>query len=660
MDNKRFFTKLIMGVRIYFVVIAMFAIATIIAGQYYVATGEIIVAAALSVYYITNKKTKQQQIASYIENLTFHLDNATKDSMINFPLPMMVLSLSGTVMWCNRKFSDIVQANAIEQPIQAVVPDVQILKILENKNDISIFVDHNDKYYQVVGNVVEFMDKQAKNYSIVLYWIDRTLERENLKKFENVQAISCVLMVDNYEELLKNTPDTEHAHLSATIEQMINGWVSGICGVARKYEKDKYYVIFQNQNLDEAIEKKFDILDKVHEISVGNKIPVTLSIGIGKGDSICKSDAFARASVDMALGRGGDQVVIKDSEHFRFFGGHSESFEKNTKVKPRVVAYALRELIDQASEVFIMGHRNADADSMGASIGLCRMVLNRGVRPYIVSSPIHGVAKGLLNSVENDEGYKELVISEAQALQMYSDNSLLIVVDTHNPSYTESPKLLNLIEDIVLIDHHRRGTEFIDDAVLTYHEPYASSASEMVTEIIQYMDENPKISASEAQALYSGITLDTKNFTLKTGVRTFEAASFLRRMGVDTTAVKRIFQNDIGTYIKKARIVSNAEIYKEIIAISVWNEEEQQANLITSQAADELLNISGITASFVLCKNDDKVIISGRSLGNFNVQIVLEILGGGGHMTVAGAQLQGISMNRAVEMLKNAIDKVEE
>jgi len=660
MENKRFITKLMMGVRIYFVVIAMFIIVTIMAGQYYVAAGEIIVAGLLSVYYITNKKTKQQQIASYIENLTFHLDNATKDSMINFPLPMTVLSLSGTVLWCNRRFSDIAGANVIEQAIQSVVPDVQILKILENKNDISIFVEHNNKYYQVVGNVVEFMEKQAKNYSIVLYWIDRTLERENLEKFEKVQAISCVLMVDNFEDLLKNTPDAEHAHLSATIEQMINGWVSEICGVARKYEKDKYYIVFQNQNLDKAIEKKFDILDKAHEIIVGNKIPVTLSIGIGKGDSICKSDAFARASIDMALGRGGDQVVIKDTEHFRFFGGHSESFEKNTKVKPRVVAFALRELIDQASEVFVMGHRHADADSIGASIGICRMAINRGVMPHIVSGPIFGVAKGLLNSVEADEGYKDLVITEAQALQMYSPNSLLIVVDTHNPSYTESPKLLHLVEDIVLIDHHRRGTEFIEDAVLTYHEPYASSASEMVTEIIQYMEETPKISPNEAQALYSGITLDTKNFSLKTGVRTFEAASFLRRMGVDTTAVRRIFQNDIETYVKKARIVSNAEIYREIIAISVWNEEEQQANLITSQAADELLNISGISASFVLCKHDDKIIISGRSLGNFNVQIVLEVLGGGGHMTVAGAQIQDITMNRAVEMLKEAIDKVEE
>jgi len=660
MENKRFISNIMIGVRIYFVVIVLFIIATIFTGNYFVAAGELIILSALGFYYNTNKKAKQKQITNYIENLTFHLDNATKDSMIHFPLPMTVLNLTGNIIWYNKKFSDIINENVFEKAIQDIIPEIEILKILENKNDISLFVTHNDRYYQIVGNVIEFMQKQTKIFSIVLYWIDKTSERDSLIAAENSKALSCILMVDNYDDLIKNTPDSEAAKLSSIIKQEINKWVSKMDAVVREYEKDKYYIVFENTNLKKMIDDKFDILDSAHEISVGNKIPVTLSIGIGKGENIKQSDEFARASIDMALGRGGDQVVVKDSAQFRFFGGHSEGIEKNTRVKARVVAYALRELIDQVSDVFITGHNSPDVDCIGAAVGLYTMAKNRGSNAYIVLGSHFGVTTKIIDYCMQDEKYSNAFITEAQAMQIISANSLVIVVDTHNPSYVDCSKLLTATKNIVLIDHHRRGTSFIENLSLTYHEPYASSASEMVTEIIQYMEENPKLSVAEAQAIYAGIVLDTKNFSVKTGIRTFEAASFLRRMGVDTVAVKRLFQNDLSMYVKKAKIVSNAQLYKKNIAISVWEEKEEQPNVIASQAADELLNISDVNASFVLCVKDDTIIISGRSVGTYNVQIVLEQLGGGGHLTVAGAQLKGVGINNAMNMLKEAIDKSEQ
>ncbi len=656
MDNKSFIKRATTGVRIYFIVIAVFAAASLMRGDFYVGVLELLILAVLGIHFMLSKKEKQRQITTYIEDLTFHLDNATRDTMLHFPLPMLMMSLSGTIIWYNRRFLEITGEEIFEKQIQSVFPKIGLLKILEMKNDISIFLEHNEKQYEIVGNIVNSSDKNSKDYSIVLYWIDRTAEFESKRLIEESKVLSCELMIDNLDDLVKNTPEENRAELTAAIEQSISGWIGKIGGILRKYEKDKYHIIFENSKLQSIIDSKFDIIDTVHDIQAGNKIPVTLSIGIGKGENVRESDSFARAAVDMALGRGGDQAVFKDKESFRFFGGRTEGFEKITKVKPRVVAFALRELIDSADTVFIMGHKTPDADSLGAAVGVFRMVMNRNVKAYIVIGQVLSSYSGIIKSFENDSDYADTFISESDALQMCDGNSLLIIVDTHNPYIVESQKLLDAVKNKVMIDHHRRGEHYIENTVLSYNEPYASSASEMITEIIQYMEETPSLSANEAQALFAGIAIDTKNFTAKTGVRTFEAASFLRSRGVDTTAVKRMFQSTLDEYVKRAKIVTNAKIYKDGIAISQWDEDEPQPNLITSKASDELLNIAGVTTSFVLCRSQNTIFISGRSLGNINVQMVLEHLGGGGHLTVAGAQLPNTTMKKAVELLKAAID----
>jgi cyclic-di-AMP phosphodiesterase len=386
-----------------------------------------------------------------------------------------------------------------------------------------------------------------------------------------------------------------------------------------------------------------------------------LSLGFGlNGKALLENFHFAGASIDIALGRGGDNVVIRDGENFSFYGGKTRELEKKTKVKARVIAYALRELIDQAPTVMIMGHENADIDCLGAALGLYRIVRNRAKSAHIVLRSSNVTIDKVIGKLQRDPQYDGLFIGRNEALDMISRKTLLIVVDTHRPGFTELPELLKLTDQVVVIDHHRKGADFIQDAVLTYQETYASSTCELVTEILQYVEEKVRLSPIEAEALYAGIVIDTKNFTFKTGVRTFEAASFLRRQGVDTVSVKQLFQNDLQTYINISNVVKDAEIINDNIAISVCPPFVKNAQLIAAQSADQLLTLSGLAAAFVLSAANNEIIISGRSLGDINVQMILEKLGGGGHLTVAGAQLQNISVEDAKEKLKDAIvDYVE-
>lgn len=660
MDNKHFISKILVETKIYFVIIFLFAVLSIFYGHYALGTAELVIFGAMCFYHVLSRKNTIKDISDYIENLEFHTDNASKDAMVNIPFPLTVLDLTGNIVWHNKVFGEIVGGNAFEKHISSVVPGVEILKILENRNDINMDIEFGGRNYRVTGNVVEFMSKQTKSYSLVLYWIDNTREVEYVNKYNDYRALNCIVLVDNYEDIVKGLPQQSISNVNSAIDSLINKWVSENEGILRKLEKDRYYILFENKNIRNIIEKKFDILDNVKKIEIENSMQPTLSIGIGDASTIQKSEEYAKASLDMALGRGGDQAVIKDDDMFRFFGGKSEGTEKSTRVKSRVVAHALRELIEHSSAVFVTGHKNSDADSFGASVAVCKMANLLGKKGFIVLNECQGVTKRLMDELKTEEIYKEAFISETAALQLNLSDALLVIVDTHNPQYVDAPKLMDEIRDKVLIDHHRRGPNYIDRPTLTYHEPYASSTCEMVTEVFQYIKDGAKLTSKEAQAVYSGIVLDTKNFSMKTGVRTFEAASFLRRMGVDTVNIKRIFQNDMSMYIKRAKIVSNAERYKDKIAISAWDENEENANVIASQAADELLNISDIKASFVICKNGDNVLVSGRSLGEYNVQVVLEKIGGGGHMTIAGAQFKDKKIPDVLNMLKRAIDETEE
>ena len=660
MKKDRFVFNLLLETKIYYVAIIISALIAIVYRNYAFATFEILIVAGITVYHVHTTKKKAVEITDYISNLAMHTSNAATDSMLNTPMPLAVLDLTGNIVWHNEIFADMTGGNHFEQHISNVVPGIEILKILEKRQDINFNIEYDEKVYQVTGNVVEFNENDNKTYSLVLYWTDRTREEIYVKKYNDSRVLNCIVLVDNYDEITKGLSQQAISTVASSVDQVISHWVSENEGTYRKLEKDRYYILFENKNVANIIDNKFNILKEIKKVENENSMQPTLSIGIGDAETVQKSEEDAKISLDMALGRGGDQAVIKNNENFKFFGGNSESTGRNTKVRSRVVAHAFRELIERAPVVFVTGHKNCDADSLGASVAVCKMASLYGKKAYIVVGELLSATKKLIDELKKEEAYDDVFISEQIALQMDYSDALLVVVDTHNPNYVEASRLVSEIDNVVLIDHHRRGENYIDKPVLTFHEPYASSACEMVTEVFQYIKDGAKLSPKEAQAVYAGMVLDTKNFSMRTGVRTFEAASFLRRMGVDTVNVKRIFQNDMSMYVKRAKIVSNAENYLGKIAISYWDEVEDGANIIASQAADEMLNITDIKASFVLCKSEEGVTISGRSLGEYNVQLVMEKIGGGGHMTIAGAQLQGKSVTEALEILKHAINELEE
>ncbi len=659
MKKDRFIVKLMAETKWYFVAIIVSAVLALLYKNYVFMGFEILLFGGMIFYHITATKKKTDEIGEYIKYLTMHTSNAARDSMLSIPMPLTVLDLTGNIVWHNDVFAKITDGNHYEKHISTVVPGIEILKILENRHNINLSIKYKDRIYQITGNVVEFNDNDNKLYSLVLYWTDRTREAKYVKKYNDSRVLNCIVLMDNYEDITKGLSQQGIGQFSSVMDQTISNWVTENEGTYRKLEKDRYYILFENKNIRNLIETKFDILNKVKKIETENSIQPTLSIGIGDAETIQKSEEYAKISLDMALGRGGDQAVIKYDDTFKFFGGNSESTGRNTKVRSRVVAHALRELIDKASVVFVTGHKNSDADSLGASVAICKMAALFGKKAYVIIGEMQSATKRLIDELKKEEMYKDVFINEQTALQMEMTNPLLVVVDTHNPQYVDAPKLVNEVKNIVLIDHHRRGEKYIEKPVLTFHEPYASSTCEMITEVFQYIKDGAKLSPKEAQAVYAGMVLDTKNFSMKTGVRTFEAASFLRRMGVDTVNVKRIFQNDMSMYVKRAKIVSNADNYLGKFAISYWDEPEDAANIIASQAADELLNITDIKASFVLCKTEDGVTVSGRSLGEYNVQLVMEKIGGGGHMTIAGAQFKGKSITEVLEILRHAIDELE-
>ncbi|MDP4179516.1 MAG: DHH family phosphoesterase [Bacillota bacterium] len=601
---------------------------------------------------------RQNELTKYIEDLTFHIDTATKDTLLNFPLPFVVLELDGTIIWYNPPFRDIFGGkDLLEKTITTFVNELEPKKILDGQAKINKNVIINSRNYNVLGNFVKAEKKSEKGeFILMLYLLDDTEFVELQKKYYDEKTCIALIVIDNYDDLMQSAEDGTRPQLLAEVEKKIVNWMSHTGGIIRKFERDKYLFVFECKYLKEFEDKKYEILDTVKEINVGNKIPVTLSLGFGiNGKTITENFSNASACIDIALGRGGDHVVIRNGENFSFFGGKTRELEKRTRVKARVIAYALRELIEQAPEVLIMGHEYCDIDCLGAALGVSRIVKNRDKNVHMVLNSSNPTIENILTKIEKNPDYTGLFIRSSEALDRINKKTLLIILDTHRPSFTESPDLIKFTNQIVVIDHHRRGADYIQDAVLTYQETYASSTCELITEILQYVEEKVKLKQLEAEALYAGIVVDTKNFTFKTGVRTFEAASFLRRQGVDTVAVKQLFQNDIETYVNISNVVKNAEIINDKIAISVCPQNVKNAQLISAQAADQLLNLLGITAAFVLSNLGNEVVISGRSLGDINVQMIMEKLGGGGHLSVAGAQLEGISVENAIEKLKCAI-----
>ena len=482
---------------------------------------------------------------------------------------------------------------------------------------------------------------------ITLYFIDITKEEELANKYNNAKTCIGIVVLDNYEEIIQRISEESKLQLIATIEKKLYEWANTCGGLIVKKERDTYVFVFEQQYLEKMENNKFTILDEMKEFETEEGMPITLTIAISnEGESNYEKYESALEAMDIALGRGGDQAVIRKEGKYNFFGGKTQEVEKRTKVKARVISHALEELIKKADKVIVMGHLNGDIDSIGSSLGIYRLAKVFEKEAYIVNDTYGLSLENLISTLKN-QGYGDVIIDKNQALNIITPNTVLVVVDTHKRSYVEVPELLEKTEKIVVIDHHRKSEDYIENAILSFHEAYASSASELVTEIVEYATKEVVLEQIEAESLYAGIMMDTKNFTFKTGVRTFEAAAYLRKYGIDIIKVKKWFQSDLESYTVIADIVKNAEIVNDTIGISEYDENDKNANLICAKAADELITISNITASFVLGRMGDKICISGRSIGDINVQVILEKLGGGGHITLAGAQLEGLTMEEA-------------
>lgn len=610
------------------------------------------------------------------EIINFALDFAVvqKNFLYSFPIPYLLLDHQGKIRWYNKQAESICEEDKLlDKSIASIISDISEDDLPYDDIDTKTFhVQLGEKYYEVDIKCIKLEDsnkefeEKGQNKSIYMYAVylfDETLVKDLQKRNKEQKNIIGLLYIDNYEESLQSIEDVRRPLLVALIDRNINKFAQNIDAVVRKFEKDKYFFVFQQKYLPQLQSSKFSILDEIRSINIGNEMSVTLSIGLGvNGETYQQSVDYARIAIDLALGRGGDQAVVKDIDKLYYYGGKTKVVEKSTRVKARVKAHAFRELIEAKDKVIIMGHKLQDLDSLGAAIGIYRGAKTLNKKAHIILNEVTTSVRPLYELFVSDEEYEEdMFLDNIDAIAKADDNTLLVVVDVNRPSYTECPEILELVPSIVVLDHHRASAEYIDNAVLSYIEPYASSTCEMVAEILQYMVDKIKLKPLEADALFAGMTIDTKNFMVKTGVKTFEAAAFLRRNGADVVRVRKLFRNDMASFKARAEAIKNVELYRDNLAITYCPAEGiESPTVVTAQTADELLNITGIMASFVLTDIDGKVYISARSIDEINVQLIMEALGGGGHLNVAGAQLTQIDVNDAINILKEKIDELIE
>ena len=662
-SNRKIFDNLVSRTKIYLVIIFLLLVIVSYLKPNLIIPSIIIYILVLGYTYFANNKRKSE-ISEQLQDLTLTVDSAAKSSLINSPFPLIIIETDGNVVWRSSKFITEFTNIDINNYLNDLIVDVKS-KIEENqKKDQKIKsivknIEIGKKKYKVQCQFAKTKRSERKKvaeYMVIIYFIDETEKYELKKENENKNTCVGIIMVDNYEEVMQRVDTEQKTQLMAKVENIIYDWVNETNGILVKEDRDTYVYIFEQRNLDKIKESKFAILDSIKDIVRKDKIQLTLSIAISnEGETDKEVYKSATAAMDVILGRGGDQAVIRENGKYQFFGGKVEEVEKRTKVKARIVAHALEELMSTCENVIIMGHSNPDIDAVGSALGVYRMATSLGKEAYILANSESASIKTFVSNLP--ENYKNVIINRETALARVDAETLLVVVDTHKKSYVEEPELLNKTNKIVVIDHHRRGTDFIDQSILTFQEVYASSAAELVTELIQYTQNEVELTTLEAEALYAGIMMDTKNFTFKTGVRTFEAAAYLRRCGVDIIKVKKWFQSDLESYNKISEIVRKAEVLRDTIAISSYEVQENDTSLICAKAADELLTIGNITASFVLGTMENQICISGRSIGDINVQVILEKLGGGGHITLAGAQLENMTIDEAK---KELISKIEE
>ena len=655
-SNKNIFDNLVSRTKVYLVIILILLAIICYFNMKLIIPSIIVFFLIMSYTYFANNKRKSE-ISETLQDLTLSVDSAAKTSLINSPFPLIILETDGNVIWKSSKFATEFQDVDMDTITNDILFELQ--EEIKSKKDnvdksISREVQLNNRTYKLVGKFVnskKYNKNKKGEYMAVLYFIDETDNIKLQKQYNDSKSCVGIIMIDNYEENMQMLESEEKTQYIAEIDKQIYDWANETNGVLIKSDRDRYIYIFEQKYLETIKEDKFSILDNIKELDPKQKVQFTLSIAISnEGETDKEKYKSAQTAMDIVLGRGGDQAVIRQNDIYKFFGGRAQEVEKRTKVKARVVAHALENLIKESSKVMVMGHSNPDIDAMGSCIGIYRIAKALEKNAYIITSNNPSL-ESFRESLAEESEYEDVIISKEVAEENIDEDTLLVVVDTHKVNYVESQEALQKAKKIVIIDHHRRSADYIENATLTFQEVYASSAAELVTELVQYSDANVELKKIEAEALYAGIMMDTKSFTFKTGVRTFEAAAYLRKCGVDIIRVKKWFQSDLESFNKIAEIVKNAEIVNDSIAIAINNDKTEDVSLLCAKAADELLTISDVTASFVLGDRGDKVTISGRSIGDINVQVILEKLGGGGHITLAGAQVEGMTLEEARQEL---------
>ena len=663
-NNRKILDSLVSRTKIYLILIFILLVVICILNNKFIIPSIVIFAIVIGYTYFANNKRKSE-LSKHLQDLTLSVNSAGKNSLIHSPYPLVIVETDGNIIWRSTKFVSEFANVDINNYINDILNDInEEIEDRKDKKDRSIKrnLQIENKYYKILGEFVKSgtndKKKASNKYMIILYFIDETEIVKRKKEYEDSKDCIGIILIDNYEETIQQIDGEERPRVLADIDKTIYDWANETEGVLIKSDRDRYVYFFEYKYLEDIKESKFNILDIVKDINIQGRVQVTLSIAISnEGENNKERYKSAQETMDIVLGRGGDQAAIREGGKYHFFGGKATEVEKRTKVKARIVAHALEELISENEKVIIMGHVNPDIDALGSALGIYRLAKSLGKETYIAISTDGSALKTAGEELKNSEEYKEILINKEIAENKMTENTLLIIVDTNKKNYVEFPSLLEKTNKIAIIDHHRRSAEYIEQSILTFQEVYASSASELVTELLQYTEVQCNLNDIETECLYAGIMMDTKNFTFKTGVRTFEAAAYLRRCGVDIIKVKKWFQSDLETYRKITDIVKTTEIINNSMGIATYESDDKDAGVICAKTADELLTIGNITTSFVLATVDGKISISGRSIGDTNVQVILEKMGGGGHGTLAGAQIEGKTME---EVKKELIEKINE
>ena len=662
-SNRKLFDSLVSRTKIYLVIIFILLVVICIYNPKFIIPAIIIFGMVLGYTYFANNKRKNE-ISQHLQDLTLNVNQAAKNSLIYSPIPLIIVETDGNIVWRSTKFVSEFANIDINNYITELLESINLeITEREDKKDKSIVqnLKIDNKEYKVLGEFVKSGNRERRKqekYMMILYFLDETESIKLQKEYKDSKACVGIIIIDNYEETIQQVEIDERPQVIAEFEKAIYEWANEYEGILVKSDRDRFVYLFEQRHLEKIKENKFNILDTIKDINISSKVQLTLSIAISnEGETGKEKYQAALNTMDVVLGRGGDQAAIRENGKYQFFGGRVEEVEKRTKVKARIVAHALEELIKENDQVLIMGHTNPDIDALGSAIGMYRLSKNLGKETYIVANTNTMALGPVKASLDEENEFDGVIINKEIAEEKINEKTLLIIVDTHKSSYVEDPALLDKTNQIAIIDHHRRSPDFIQKSILTFHEVYASSASELVTELLQYTNTQIELSKIEAETLYAGIMMDTKNFTFKTGVRTFEAAAYLRKCGIDIIKVKKWFQSDLQTYNKITEIIKTTEVINDTIGIAIYDKEDKEANIICAKSADELLTIGNITASFVLGNDGEKITVSGRSIGDINVQLILEKMGGGGHITLAGAQIEGMTIEEVKQELIQRINE---